>query len=152
MRARYAAAQRRIAAELAGRGLPVGPDEFLSLEARDAAMASVAAQRRLHLVWHRIWGVQLRGEMQSTVRRLGELIADDPVTLVWGSAAFAVSPREALDALVDDIGPDDSHASCDLMLVAGDGLSGLVLTYRHLTDADEYELRSWGQFAIALDG
>jgi hypothetical protein len=93
--------------------------------------------------------------MQSTVRRLAELIGDEPVTLVWGSpgsAAFAVSPHAALNALVDCIGPDDGDAICDLMLVAGDGLSGLVLTYRHRTDADEYELRSWGQFAIALDG
>lgn len=38
------------------------------------------------------------------------------------------------------------------MLVAVDGLSGLVLTYRHRTDADEYERRSWGEFAMTLDG
>lgn len=53
---------------------------------------------------------------------------------------------------MDDVGSDDSNACCDLMLVAGDGLSGVVLTYRRRVDADEYELRSWGRFAIALDG
>lgn len=89
------------------------------------------------------------------MRRLAELIGDEPVTLIWGSsgsAAFAVSPQAALHKLVDCVGPDDSNAGCDLTLVAGDGRSGLVLTYRHRADVDEYELRSWGQFAIAVDG
>ncbi len=154
-RARYAAAQRRIAADLAVRGLPVGPDEFLSLEAHNAALATLAAQRRLYLVWHRIWGVRMRAGMESTMRRLAELIGDEPVMLVWGSpapSAFAVWPQAALHALDDYVGPDDGNAGRDLMLVTDEGPSGLVLAYRHLADVDEDERRSRGHFAIALDG
>lgn len=63
-----------------------------------------------------------------------------------------MSLQAALHALVEGVGLNESSAGCDLMLVAGDGLSGLVLTYRHRTDADEYERRSWGEFAMTLDG
>jgi hypothetical protein len=152
---RYAKVQRAAAEDLLRRVLPVGPDEHLALGARQAALDAFAEQRRFHLVWHRVWGVRLRAEMVSTMRRLADLIGDDPVTLIWAStapAAFAVSPRAALHALVPHVGPESGDADCDLLLVAGDGLSGLALTYRHMADADEYELRSWGQFAIALDG
>ena len=40
----------------------------------------------------------------------------------------------------------------DLALISGDARSGLVLTWDHLSYADEYSLMSWGSFAFDLTG
>lgn len=153
-RIHYARAQELAAEELAARGLVVGPEAGLAIEACRAALDAVAAQEPFHLVWHRIWGVRLRAEMIVTVGKLADVLGDDPVTLVWNSrrsaAAFAVSPREALKVLGPQLGPGPDDATSDLVLFDSDGEGGLVLNYEHHLSSDDYELRTWGRFDAVL--
>jgi hypothetical protein len=155
---RYATALDSAVNELSGLGLSVARDDAVSKEAVAAALSSALEQDKFHLVWHRVWGVRLRSELIETTDRLAGLLDGERGTFVWGvrpSVGFVVSVAAALRSLPEHIGPAPGDVgprgvASDLLLVGDDGRSGLRLEYIHRSNADEYELRSWGRYAIPV--
>ena len=134
--------------ELAERlGYEPSRDDFLALEATEELGRAIEEQAQYHLVWHRIWGDRLAGEVAATVRaladRLGSMNAylltrDPPEAICVPAAAMLRSEADRLSRRTD------------LVLITGDQASGLQLTWDHLSHADEYSLCTWGVFALDL--
>lgn len=155
---RYAAALDAAAGELGLLGVTVAREDAVTKEAVHAALDAVKQQDNFHLVSHRVWGVRLRSEVMETTRRLADRLDGERATLVWGHSppvGFVVAVATALRGLPAHIGPEPEEigpggVGSDLLLVADEGQSGLRLGYNHHANADEYELRSWGRFALTV--
>lgn len=80
---RYAAALDEAAEALSSLGLAVRRDEAVAQEAVEVVQGALVAQQRYHLVWHRVWGVRLRGEMLETCARLAAALDGERAVLVW---------------------------------------------------------------------
>jgi hypothetical protein len=138
---------------------PVGVDDAVTSDAVQVALGAVKAQDEFHLVWHRVWGVRLRGEVIEVTGRLAGVLEGERAVLLWGHSppvGFLVPVAAALRSLPAHLGPGPNESGpggvdSDLVLVAETGDSGLRLEYNHYATADEYELRSWGRYARALD-
>jgi hypothetical protein len=122
-------------------------DDFLSLEGAEALQAAVVDQARYHLVFHRIWGDRLAGEVTMALRTLGDRLEGDHAYVIL---------CDPLEAVRIPVGPLLRHTAAhlsrdtDVTLVTGEADSGLVLTWDHLPNADEYSLLTWGRFAFDL--
>jgi hypothetical protein len=156
---RYAAALQAAAEELTELiGEPITGAEAMSKEATRAALDAAEGEAKHHLVWHRVWGVRLRDEMLETTGRLAAKLGGEGAVLVWRHSppvGFVVPVAAALLHLPAYLGPPpevmgSEIISSDVLLVAGDGESGLRLEYDHYAHADEYELRVWGRFAVSV--
>lgn len=124
-------------------------DDFLALEATQQLHQAVHDQKKYHLVWHRIWGDRLIGEVAATLRGLADVLRNAEAYLLWRDPpeAIRVPVSPVLHHTADHLSPQS-----DLMLIAVDRKSGLVLTWDHLAYADEYSLLTWGEFASDLTG
>lgn len=156
---RYSATLDETAAQIGTLlGIEVDPDDALTKEAVAAAQAAMLAQQRYHRVWHRVWGVRLRDEMIETTGRLATILAGERAALVWGHSppvGFVVPVATTLRMIPARLGPREGEIGpggigSDLLLVTDDGESGLLLEYNHLSDADEYEMRTWGRYAVPV--
>jgi hypothetical protein len=104
-------------------------------------------QAKYHLVWHRIWGDRLAREVARTLRELAARLDGTDAYLLFRN------PLEAVRVPVTPVlrhEADDLSRRTDLTLISGDRKSGLVLTWDHLSYADEYSLLTWGDFALDL--
>ena len=154
----YTAALEAAGEQLAELGVPVRRDDAVAKEAVSAALDAVKQQDSFHLVWHRVWGVRLRSEVLETTARLASLLEGEQAVLVWGHSppvGFLVSVAAVLRSLPQHIGPEPGDVGpggigSDIVLVAEEGQSGLLLEYNHHAHADEYELRSWGRYARSV--
>ena len=148
---RYAHALRSTQADLSSLlGYGVGADQAISREGVCAAIRAITQQSRAHQSWHRVWGVRLRDEMLDLIDRLAEALIDERAVLLWQSSVpvgFELPVPVAL-RLADQVGVDGPGQ--DLVLVGDAGDSGLVLAYERLPDAEQFELASWGRFAMPI--
>lgn len=122
-------------------------DDFLALDAAEALSRDIEEQARYHLVWHRIWGDRLAGEVASTIRALADRLDGLDAYILLRDPPEAV--RVPVAAILRHEADRLSHKT-DLVLITSDHASGLVLTWDHLSHADEYSLWTWGVFALDL--
>ncbi|MEH3053626.1 MAG: hypothetical protein PGN13_06380 [Patulibacter minatonensis] len=151
--ARYAAAVPEAARQVSAiLGVELDADDAVTKEAVDAARRSVGVASRGHLVWHRIWGVRLYGEMLEAAGRLGDLLGDERALLLWPqpehpTVGLLVPLGPALNELPAWLHDDERFPGADLVLLSELGESGLVLEFNAHAHAEEYELHSWGRYA-----
>lgn len=122
-------------------------DDFLALAATERLEEVLPARTKHHQVFHRIWGDRLAGEVARTLRELADRLHEAEAFLLWRDPPEAV--RVPVDAMLQHAAEHLSPRS-DLTLISGDGESGLVITWDHMSHADEYSLVSWGSFAFDL--
>lgn len=155
---RHSAALQAAAEQLGSLGVAIEPGDALTKEAAQATLDAVKEQEKYHRIWHRVWGVRLWAEVIKTANELADLLQGDRAALVWRHSppvGFLVDVALALRTLPEHIGPKPGDVGpegvgSDLLLVADEGQSGLRLEYNHYGQADEYELRSWGRYAVSL--
>lgn len=122
-------------------------DDFLALTATERLREAVVDQAKYHQVSHRIWGDRLAGEVARTLVELADRLDEAEAYLLW---------RDPPEAVLVPVGAMLRHTSerlsaqSGLTLISGDAKSGLVLTWDHLSYADEYSLLTWGRFAFDL--
>ncbi len=122
-------------------------DDFLALAATERLRWSLEDQAQYHQVHHRIWGDRLAGEVARTLAELADRLDDAEAYLLW---------RDPPEAVLVPVGAMLRHTAAhlspgsDLTLISGDTKSGLVVTWDHLSHADQYSLLTWGSFAFDL--
>lgn len=131
----------------AATGVKPSPDDFLALPATQQLWQAVRDRPRYHLVWHRIWGDRLSGEVAKTLRDMADQLEGVEAYLLWPDPPEAVLVRVSplLRHIAEHLSPQS-----DLTLATGDAKSGLVLAWDHLAYADEYSLVTWGELAFDL--
>jgi hypothetical protein len=162
----YDAAVTSAAAELS-EILDISGADGVSRDEAQAALDTFLAQNRFHLVWHRAWGARLRDEVLETCGRIAARLGEEVGVVVWSHqhgdgwqrgrehVGFRLQLSVALQGLAPHVGPPrgdigTAGKSSDLLLVSSDLESGLHLDYNHYANADEYEMRVWGQYAFAV--
>jgi hypothetical protein len=156
---RYRRTLQTVVEQLGDFGLTLERDDALTKEAVQAALDAAADRETYHFIWHRVWGVMLRSEVIETMHHLASRLEGERAALVWDDwpapVGFLVDVPLALRALPAHIGAKPGQvygpvAGPYILLVADEGDSGLRLSYKHYSNADQYELRSWGRYAFSL--
>lgn len=157
-RRRFAAALLESLEHINDLGVALGRDDALAAEAVQAALDAVEKRKGFHGIWHRVWGVMLRSEAMETTNRLASRLEGERAVLLWREVppvGFVVDVSLALRALSEHIGPEPGELGAVgpgyvVLLVADGGESGLRFGYEHYGSADQYELESWGRYALPL--